>query len=59
MNEVHAGSCGTAFKQLLRSEPERYCLHDSAGQPIGTIAAPAERPQLGISAPTVYLRRDL
>jgi len=58
MNELHAGWCGTPLTELPRSEPARYCLHDQTGRPIGTIAAPAERPKVGISAPTVYLRRD-
>ena len=31
---------------------------DETGRPIGTIAAPTERPVLGNTAPTVYLRRD-
>ena len=31
---------------------------DESGQPIGTIAAPTERPVLGSTAPTVYLRRE-
>jgi hypothetical protein len=31
---------------------------DESGQPIGTIAAPTERPVLGSAAPTVYLRRE-
>jgi hypothetical protein len=47
MNEVHAGS-----------ELVRYNLYDQAGRPIGTIAAPAEQPRFGSSAPTVYLRRE-
>jgi hypothetical protein len=34
-----------------------YCLHDLAGRILGTIAAPARRPEVGPAAPTFYLRR--
>jgi hypothetical protein len=34
-----------------------YYLHDLAGRPLGTIAAPERRPEVGPAAPTVYLRR--
>jgi hypothetical protein len=36
-----------------------YCLHDLAGSPLGTIAAPMARPVVGPSAPTVFLRRGV
>ena len=36
-----------------------YCLHDPTGRLLGTIAAPARRPQVGAAAPTFYLRRSI
>jgi hypothetical protein len=45
---------GPAVVALVRD----YCLHDSAGRLLGTIAAPVRRPQVGAAAPTFYLRRN-
>lgn len=58
---VHTGPC-LALPARLHGRPaagstREYCLHDLAGQPLGTIAAPVARPVVGSTAPTVYLRR--
>jgi hypothetical protein len=59
MNELDRDAPITPVSEnRWKPEPQRYCLRDQAGNPIGTIAAPVERPRLGTSAPTVYLRRD-
>lgn len=56
-NSIHQrlGTCpgGPAFVALTRD----FCLHDSAGRLLGTIAAPTRRPEVGPAAPTFYLRR--
>jgi len=39
-----------------RYSPIEFRVLDESGRPIGTIAAPTERPVLGSNAPTVYLR---
>jgi hypothetical protein len=39
--------------------PREYRLNDLAGDPLGTIAAPAGRLVVGSAAPTIYLRRSL
>ena len=49
------GPCHTRPAVVALSR--EYCLHDPAGRPIGTIAAPARRPEVGPAAPTFYLRR--
>jgi hypothetical protein len=54
---VHTGQCRTVRGAGLERPDRGYCLHDTTGQPVGTIAAPATRPVLGRSAPTFYLRR--
>lgn len=55
---VHTGQCRAARVAGPDLHDRTYCLHDVTGRPVGTIAAPATRPLLGRSAPTVYLRRD-
>lgn len=54
---VHTGQC-RAPRPVVQGRDRGYCLHDTGGQPVGTITAPATRPVLAPSAPTVYLRRD-
>lgn len=54
---VHTGQC-RATRPNAEGRDRGYCLHDITGRPVGTIAAPATRPVLGPSAPTVYLRRE-
>jgi hypothetical protein len=52
---LHTGSCLASPRVTSGTE---YCLHDAAGDPVGTIPAPAVRPVTGPSAPTLYLRRN-
>lgn len=60
---LHTGACAAARRErrLARATEQararEYCVHDPAGRPIGTIAAPEARPMLGAGAPTVLLRR--
>ncbi|MDH4043084.1 MAG: hypothetical protein OEY20_08125 [Gemmatimonadota bacterium] len=67
---VHTGACVAvppALMNVLRglrglmADPapreREYCLHDEGGRPVGVIHSPAGRPQVGRSAPAVYLRR--
>jgi hypothetical protein len=44
--------------EQAQTQAVEFRVLDEAGQPIGTIAAPTERPVLGTRAPTVYLRRE-
>jgi hypothetical protein len=39
-------------------QDREFTVLDESGVQIGTIEAPTERPVLGSSAPTVYLRRE-
>lgn len=64
MIALHTGSCSAVPRAPARAATKashlgaEYCLHDTAGQPVGTIPAPVVRPFSGPFAPTFYLRRS-
>jgi hypothetical protein len=57
----HLGAASRRLRRTVLSGsgvPVRlYYLMDGRGRRVGTISAPAGRPELGRYAPTVYLRR--